>query len=121
MLSKKPAHEAYNDTNDPIYVTCKELEITPGVAELHDEVDATNERWDKLNADLDERQKDLDEANAKLDEIQEKLKPIEEIVDEVKKLVKDPVTIGSDVEKGKEAKADTEVSITDDEIQKVFF
>jgi len=111
VLSKKPTHKAYNDTNDPIYVTCKELEITRGVPELRDEVDTTNKRWDKLNADLDERQRDLDDANAKLDEIQEKLKPIEEIVDEVQKLVKDPITVGADVEKGKEAKAETEVSI----------
>uniref|UniRef100_A0A7M5V1J7 Uncharacterized protein n=1 Tax=Clytia hemisphaerica TaxID=252671 RepID=A0A7M5V1J7_9CNID len=102
--SKKPLHTDYNNTNDPIYITCKQLDITRGVPELNDEVDATNGRWDKLNADLDDRQKELDEANKKLDELDEKLKPISELVDDVQKLVKDPVTVGSDVEKGKEAK-----------------
>lgn len=114
VLSKKPLHEDYNNTNEPIYVTCKELEITRGVPELKDEVDGTNERWDKLNASLDDREKELEDAKKKLDELDEKLKPISELVDEAQKLVKDPVTVGADVEKGKEAKEDANVSLSID-------
>ena len=109
--SKKPLHTDYNNTNEPIYITCKQLDITRGVPELNDEVDDTNARWGKLSACLDDRQKELDDAHKKLDELDEKLKPISELVDEVQKLVKDPVTVGSDVEKGKEAKENVDVSL----------
>lgn len=63
-----------------------------------------------MNADIDSRQKELDDAKEKLGELDEKLKPISELVEEAQKLVKDPVTVGADVEKGKEAKADADVS-----------
>lgn len=103
-------HAAYNNTNDPIYITCTELQITRGLPELKDEVDSTNKRWDNLNANLDERDKDLDDAIKKIGDLEEKLKPIEAAVDEVQKLIKDPVLIGADVHKGKEAKENTQVN-----------
>lgn len=85
------------------------MQITRGLPEHKDQVDATNQRWDKLNADLDERENDLDDALKHLGVIEEKLKPIEAVVEEAQKLVKDPVLIGADIEKGKEAKKNTKV------------
>ena len=73
-------------------------------------MDATNARWDKLNGSLGDRQQGLDDANKKLGELDEKLKPISKLVEEAQNLVKDPVPVGADVEKGKEAKVDANVS-----------
>lgn len=112
ILSKEPLHAAYNETNAPIYITCIELQITRGLPEHKDEVDATNQRWNKLKSDVDERDKDLDDTSKNLSELEDKLKPIEALVDEVKNLVKDPVLVGADVEKGKEAKDHTQVSVS---------
>lgn len=105
-------YENFKEVNNPVFVTCKELDITKGLPEQQDEVDAVDERWKKLNSDLDEREKNCEDVLKKLADCSDQLKPLEELVENTQNLVKSPVLFGADLEKGKEAKEKIKVDIT---------
>ena len=97
-------YNGYIQSNAPVFVTCKELNIKRGILEQQDEVDATNERWRKLNAELQDRENECEDILKRLADCSDKLKPVEELLDASRNLCKSPPLFGVNIEKGRKTK-----------------
>lgn len=104
VKNHEPLYNDYHETNDPIFVTCKEINLTKGVPEFKDEIDETDSRWKKLNGELENRLTNCNDILKRLSDCSEKMRPMESLLDEIKDLMKAPTRFGDDVGKGKDVK-----------------
>ena len=110
VQNHEPLYNGYHETNDPIFVTCKELNLTKGVPEFKDEIDETDSRWKKLNGELENRLINCNDILKRLSDCTEKMRPMESLLDEIKDLMKAPTRFGGDVGKGKDVKEKIKVA-----------
>ena len=91
----------YRETNDPIYITCKELQINKGLPDIQEEVRVTEKRWQQLNQEVEQREWDIGNVLERVEECKKRLQPLQEVVTHVKHMLTHPRPFGDDLEEGR--------------------
>lgn len=80
VVKNQPVHQDYNTSATNLLKKCGEVDVTTDVPFIKDEVQHTNDRWDKLRAGIDDVNSDSAKLNKSLKDLQKAREPVEECI-----------------------------------------
>ena len=89
VKKNEPMHEELNENATSLLDECSENDIKRDVPYVKDEVQQTNERWDRLVADLDTVKKDTEQLMDLVDDLKKAREPVEECIEAVEQTLEE--------------------------------
>ena len=83
VVKNQPVHQDYNTGANNLLKRCTEVDVTTDVPFIKDEVQQTNDRWDKLRAGVDDVNKGTVELNKAVKEFERAREPVEECIEAI--------------------------------------
>ena len=92
----EPTRDELNENATSLLEECTQNDVKRDVPYVIDEVQQTNERWDKLVADLDTVKKDTNQLKALVEDLEKAREPVEECIEAVEQTLEEETPLDLD-------------------------
>ena len=96
VKKNEPTRDELNDNAATLLDECTQNDVKRDVPYVKDEVQQTNERWDRLVADLDTVKKDTEQLKTLVDDLEKAREPVEECIEAVKQTLEEEAPLDLD-------------------------